>query len=106
MTTIIFVEANGTRHAVNGVDGQSLMDIAVAARVPGIVGDCGGCCACATCHVELEGNWRQRLAPPDATETAMLEAAVSLTDNSRLCCQIKVCADLEGLIAHIPELPS
>lgn len=103
MTTIIFVEANGTRHAVDGVDGQSLMDIAVTARIPGIVGDCGGCCACATCHVELDDGWQHRLAPADEAETTMLEAAVTVTRNSRLCCQIKLRTELEGLVAHIPE---
>lgn len=102
MTTITFIEASGKRHVVEGRDGQSLMEAATGALVPGIVGDCGGCCSCATCHVQIDADWYARLAPPEDMERDMLEGAVEPTATSRLCCQIKLAPELNGLVARIP----
>jgi 2Fe-2S ferredoxin len=70
--------------------------------VRGIDGDCGGNAACGTCHVYVDPSWRDKLPPGDETEVAMLEATTDVQPNSRLSCQIKVTAQLDGLIVRLP----
>jgi 2Fe-2S ferredoxin len=98
MTTITFIDANGAERVIeNAPEGHSLMEVARANGVEGIPGDCGGSCACATCHVYVDAAWRDRVGKPDEVETMTLDMVGNLRPESRLSCQIKVRADLDGL---------
>jgi 2Fe-2S ferredoxin len=70
--------------------------------VPGIVGDCGGCCSCATCHGYVDNTWIAKLPPKTDGESMMLEGALAVQDNSRLTCQISVQSELDGLVVRLP----
>ena len=105
MPKITYIEYNGTRHPIEVPVGKSVMQGAVDNNVPGIDADCGGECACATCHVYINAAWLDRIGLPPAgsQEASMLSfAAVTRTD-SRLSCQIKVTERLDGLIISMPE---
>jgi 2Fe-2S ferredoxin len=102
MTKVTYIEHGGTEHAVDVPDGLSVMEGAVRYTVPGIDGDCGGACACATCHVYVEGGWAEKLPPMNDLERDMLDFAFDVQDNSRLACQIKVSPALEGLVVRTP----
>ncbi|MDR3419323.1 MAG: 2Fe-2S iron-sulfur cluster-binding protein [Nevskia sp.] len=102
MATITFIERNGARRTVEVQAGQSVMDVARANLVPGIVGECGGSCSCATCHVYVDETWYGRLPPPGEMELGMLEGAMEPGPLSRLSCQIKIGPELDGLLLHIP----
>ncbi|PZN95536.1 MAG: hypothetical protein DCF31_06410 [Alphaproteobacteria bacterium] len=102
MATITYVEFNGTEHAVQVADGVSLMEGALGNGVPGIDGDCGGNAACATCHVYIDPAWEAKTGEKSELECDMLDLADGLQDNSRLACQIKASADLDGLIVRMP----
>ena len=102
MATITFIEQDGTRHVVEAALGRSLMQAAKDNGVPGILADCGGACACATCHVYVRQEWLARTGAPDGMETDMLEAAEEVRGTSRLSCQIQVTGELDGLIVEIP----
>ena len=78
------------------------MDVAKRYAIPGIEGDCGGACACATCHVYVEGEWFGRLPPMEELERDMLDFAVEPRANSRLSCQIRIDESLDGLVVRIP----
>jgi 2Fe-2S ferredoxin len=103
MARIRYVEANGTAHDVEVAPGVSLMQAAVDRLIPGIEGDCGGLCACGTCHVYITGEWRARCGDPDELESGMLEFAFDVRDSSRLACQIQISDDLDGLVVQLPE---
>lgn len=103
MTTITFIEHSGREHVVQATDGQSLMRAAVSNGVPGIDAECGGACACATCHVYVEEAWREKVGPPSPMEEDMLDFAFEVKDSSRLSCQIKVKPELDGLVVRVPE---
>lgn len=104
MPKIIFVEAGGETHVVEAEAGVSAMTAAVTNGVPGIDGDCGGQAACATCHVFVDDAWLAATgtADPDI-EAPMLELAEDMQANSRLACQIILCAELDGLVLRMPE---
>jgi len=102
MAKITYIEFKGDRHVVDLKPGQSVMEGAVQNGIPGIDADCGGACACATCHVYVDPEWQQRTGPPNELEAAMLESAENVLPNSRLSCQIKVTDDLNGLIVRMP----
>ena len=102
MATITYVEHNGTEHTVEVADGVSLMEGALGNGVPGIDGDCGGNCACATCHVYIPAEWAARTGVRSETEEAMLDLADSITADSRLACQIFASAALDGLVVTMP----
>jgi len=102
MIRIVFVDSDGRQRAAQIREGQSLMEGALANRIPGIDGDCGGACACATCHVYVEPDWLERLDPPSELETNMLKMAIDPQPNSRLACQIKARKDLDGLTVRTP----
>lgn len=102
MPTVTFVSAAGDRHSVETGIGNSVMEAAVGNGVVGIDADCGGSCACATCHVVVDAEWFDRLPPPEEAEAAMLEFAVDPQPRSRLSCQIRVTADLDGLVVRTP----
>lgn len=103
MVSIIYVEPSGKRHAVNVEGGWSLMQGATANGVDGIVGECGGSCACGTCHCYVEESRFTELPAPSAAEVDMLDTvAAELKPNSRLACQIQATAGLEGLVVTLP----
>lgn len=103
MPKVTFIEHNGTRHTVEAEAGLSLMRAAVDNNVPGIDADCGGECACATCHVYVEGDWLGRTGDKSDMESSMLGFAAVTQDNSRLSCQITMTAALDGLVVSLPE---
>jgi 2Fe-2S ferredoxin len=103
MAEIIFVAHDGTEYRVAATAGQSVMQAALFNSVPGIVAECGGSAACATCRVFVDVSWADRLQPPAALESSMLEAGDSGRPHVRLSCQIAVDEALDGLIVHIPE---
>jgi 2Fe-2S ferredoxin len=83
--------------------GLSVMEGAVKNNIPGIDADCGGACACATCHVYVQGDWLDKTGDKSAMEESMLDFAESVEPNSRLSCQIKVTDALDGLTVTMPE---
>ena len=103
MAKITFIEHNGTEHVVDGENGMSVMETAVKNMVPGIDADCGGACACATCHVYLQGDWVDKLGERSEMEEDMLDFAFEVQDSSRLSCQIRVSDEIDGLVLKVPE---
>lgn len=103
MATIIYVEHSGAEHSIDVPAGTSLMEGALDNSVPGIDADCGGACACGTCHVKLDKDWFDKLEERDANEESMLSLAVDVTDTSRLACQITSNDILEGMRVYMPE---
>jgi 2Fe-2S ferredoxin len=102
MTKIRFIEHDGTEHVVEAEVGNSLMQTARDNLVPGIIGDCGGNCSCATCHGYVDAAWLDKLPPQSEEEVIMLDGAMHLEHNSRLTCQIKVTPQLDGLVVRLP----
>lgn len=102
MPNITFIQADGSEQVVEAKTGQSVMEAATGNMIRGIVGECGGACSCATCHVYVEEPWFSKLPPREEMEVAMLEAAIEPGPLSRLSCQIKVGEELEGLVLRIP----
>ncbi len=103
MTKITFVEHNGKEHTVDVENDMTLMEAAVKNMVPGIDADCGGACACATCHVYVEPDWVEKTGDREETEEDMLDFAFDVQENSRLSCQIKISEALDGLVVKLPE---
>lgn len=104
MPDITFILADGRQHGLDAPEGVSAMAAATGAGVPGIVAECGGSAMCATCHVYVDDAWAARLPTPRPDELALLECtAAPRTPTSRLSCQIRLSADLQGLVLHIPE---
>jgi 2Fe-2S ferredoxin len=104
MPKITFIEQSGKEHVVDAQKGLSVMEAAIKNMVPGIDADCGGACACATCHVYVEEAWREKTGKPSAMEESMLDFAYQPKENSRLSCQINVTDELDGLIVRLPEM--
>ncbi len=101
--TINFIAENGHPTGARGQIGKSLMEAAVAAGIDGIAADCGGTLTCATCHVFVQQPFAARLPPPDGEELAMLAfTATPASKASRLSCQIKLTAELDGLAVELP----
>lgn len=103
MAKVTFIEYNGTAHEVDATIGQSLMRAAVDHGVPGIDADCGGACACATCHVYVDPAWLARTGSRTEMEQSMLSFAAAAQDNSRLSCQIEMTEALAGIVLRLPE---
>jgi len=103
MAKITYVEHNGTEHVIDVKTGLSVMVGAVKNNIPGIDADCGGACACATCHVYVDEAWRSKTGEKSAMEESMLDFAENVEENSRLSCQIKVSDELDGLTVRMPE---
>lgn len=104
MPKVIYVTHDGDRRSVEIPVGWSVMEGAVQNDVDGIVAECGGGCACATCHVYVDAEWYDKLGGPSDMERDMLECtAAESTQRSRLGCQIKVSEDCEGLVVHLPD---
>ena len=103
MAKITYIEFDGREHVVEVRSGLSVMEGAIKNNVPGIDADCGGACACATCHVYVDEAWRDKVGGPSAMEESMLDFAEGVEPNSRLSCQIKVNDGLDGLVVRMPE---
>ena len=103
MPKITYIEFNGKEHAVEVKPGLSVMEGAIKNNIPGIDADCGGACACATCHVYVDEAWREKTGSASAMEESMLDFADNVEPNSRLSCQIRVTDALNGLVVRMPE---
>ena len=103
MAKITYIQFDGTETAVEVKPGLSVMEGAIKNNIPGIDADCGGACACATCHVYVDEAWRDRTGEPSAMEESMLDFAEEVQPNSRLSCQIRVSDALDGLVVRLPE---
>ena len=103
MAKITYIEFNGKEHVVDVKTGLSVMEGAVKNNIPGIDADCGGACACATCHVYVDEAWADKTGSQSAMEESMLDFAENVEPNSRLSCQIKVTDELEGLVVRMPQ---
>ena len=103
MPKVTYIEHNGKEHVVDVPEGWSVMEGAVKNLIPGIDADCGGACACATCHVYVDPAWIAKLSPKEDMEQTMLDFAQDLEANSRLSCQIKVTKELDGIVVRMPK---
>jgi 2Fe-2S ferredoxin len=102
MAKITFIQPDGTSQVVEGEPGMTVMEVAKKADVPGIEAECGGACACATCHVYVDAAWRDKVGKASSMEEDMLDFAFDVRDESRLSCQIKVTPELDGLVVRVP----
>ena len=103
MPKVTYIEHNGKSHEVEVPNGLTVMEGAVQNNIPGIDADCGGSCACATCHVYVEEKWFGKLPKKEMAEEDMLDMAFELKKNSRLACQITVEDSLDGLVVKMPS---
>jgi len=103
MPKVTFIAFDGSRHPVQATTGLSLMRAAVDHGVPGIDADCGGQCACATCHVFIGAPWSALTGARNEREDEMLSFAAELRETSRLACQIPVTDALDGIEVHLPQ---
>ncbi len=103
MPKITYIEHTGKEHVVEAPVGQTVMEAAVKNAVPGIDADCGGACACATCHVYVDPAWAAKTGEASSMEQSMLDFANDVEDTSRLSCQIKISAELDGLVVRLPK---
>ena len=103
MPKITYIEFGGTEHVIDVAEGLTVMEGARDNSIPGIDADCGGACACSTCHVYVDPTWVEKLPKIEAMEEDMLDFAYEPKENSRLSCQLKVTADMDGLIVRMPE---
>jgi 2Fe-2S ferredoxin len=103
LPTVKYIEFDGTEHVVEVASGLSVMEGAVKNGIPGIVATCGGSCSCATCHVYVDPAWKDKAGSRSEIEDGMLDFAEGVAPNSRLSCQVKVTAELDGLIIRMPE---
>ena len=102
MANITYIDPDGTVRTVDGELGSTVMETAIKNNVPGIEAECGGACACATCHVYVAEEWREATGEPQPMEEDMLDFAFDVRPNSRLSCQIRVKPELDGLVVHTP----
>ena len=102
MPKITFIDADGTARDIDAKTGSSIMEAAVQNMIPGIDADCGGACACATCHVYVAEDFLSKLKDKDDMEDSMLDFAEDVQDNSRLSCQILMSDDLDGIVVTTP----
>jgi len=103
MAKIKYIEHGGKEHEIDVPNGLTVMEGAIKNNIPGIDADCGGACACATCHVYVSQDWIEKLNPKEDTEEDMLDFDFDVKENSRLSCQISVTDELDGLIVNLPE---
>lgn len=103
MAKITYIDHEGTERVIDAKNGETVMEVAVKNAVPGIDADCGGACACATCHVYIDDAFMDKVGSPEAMEQSMLDFAENVQPNSRLCCQINVSDALDGLKVKTPE---
>lgn len=102
MAKVTFIQADGSRQTIEISAGRSVMEGARQAGVEGILAECGGMCACSTCHCYVAEDWYERLPAPDEDETGLLDFAWEPRETSRLTCQIKVTDEIDGLVLEVP----
>ena len=103
MPKIIFITPDGERHEVEAENGYSVMEAAINNNIEGIVAECGGACACATCHSYIDEAWLEKMPEMDDMEDSMLDAAYDRRDSSRLTCQLEINDAWDGLVVHVAE---
>ncbi len=103
MATIIYIDNEGTERSIEAKNGETVMETAIKNSIPGIDADCGGACACATCHVYVDAAFQDKVGKPEDMEQSMLDFAENVQDNSRLSCQITISDELDGLTVTTPE---
>src|SRR2546429_2117350 len=103
MVKITYIDVDGTHRTVDGEVGSTVMETAIKNGVPGIEAECGGACACSTCHVYVDEAWKAATGEPAPMEEDMLDFAYEVKPTSRLSCQIKVTEALDGLTVTTPE---
>src|SRR3954471_20868973 len=102
MVKITFIDVEGTSRTVEAEEGSTVMENAIRNGIPGIEAECGGACACATCHVYVAEKWPEAPGDPQPREEDMLSFAFDVRPNARLSCQIRVKPELDGLVVHTP----
>ena len=103
MPKITYIDHEGTAREIDATNGETVMETAIKNSIPGIDADCGGACACATCHVYVDPAWAEKTGKPEEMEEDMLDFAFDVRETSRLSCQIKVTDELDGLKVEVPE---
>jgi 2Fe-2S ferredoxin len=103
MPKVTYIMPQGERVEVGVENGYSVMEGAINNNIDGIVAECGGACACATCHSYIDESWLDRLPEMEDMEDSMLDAAYERKANSRLTCQIEMNDELDGLIVHVAD---
>jgi 2Fe-2S ferredoxin len=103
MPKLIFVLPDGERREVEAENGYSVMEAAINNNIAGIVAECGGACACATCHSYIDAAWLDKMPEMDDMEDSMLDAAYERKDNSRLTCQLEINDAWDGLVVHVAD---
>lgn len=103
MPRITYITTDGVRHEVEVESGYTVMEGAMDNSIEGIVAECGGACACATCHSYIDEAWLDKLPEMDDMEDSMLDAAYERRPNSRLTCQIEVTDELDGLVVYVAD---
>lgn len=106
MTTVHFHSPEGSVTSLVGTSGQTIMELATSNGVAAIEADCGGACACATCHVIVDEDWVSKLPEPGVMEKDMLDFVAEPAATSRLSCQLKLVPDLDGMVLHLPSRQS
>mgnify|MGYP001221889508 CR=1 FL=1 len=102
MAKVTYVQADGGAKEVEIPTGQSVKDGAVDNLIPGILAECGGACACATCHIYIGEDWVDKVGKAEDVEKDMLDFTIDPRDSSRLSCQVYISDDLDGLVVHVP----
>jgi len=102
MVKITFIQPDESQQVVESEPGMTLMEAAKLHNVPGIEAECGGACACATCHVYVDEAWRDKTGKPSQMEEDMLDFAFDVRESSRLSCQIKLAPELDGIVVRVP----
>jgi len=103
MAKIHFVDHSGETRIIDVENGATVMEAAIRNAIPGIEAECGGACACSTCHLYVDQAWWEKVGKPSPMEADMLDFAFEVKPNSRLSCQIKVSDELDGLVVTTPE---
>ena len=103
MPKITFIRTDGSHLVLEGSVGQTVMQLATGHGIPEIEADCGGACACATCHVIVEHEWADRLPPQGTMEAEMIDFVAGPTPTSRLSCQLTIAEAFDGLVLHLPH---
>lgn len=103
MPKIVFIDHQGEQRTIDASVGDSVMEAATSNDVPGIDADCGGACACATCHIYVDEQWTEVVGAAGELEAEMLEVAEGVAANSRLACQMNITEEMDGLIVTTPE---
>jgi len=103
MVKITFIDSANNAQTIDAEPGATVMEVAIKNDIQGIEAECGGACACATCHVYVDEAWQEKVGGPSPMEEDMLDFGYDVKPNSRLSCQIKVTDALDGLVLRVPE---